>query len=140
MSSLSESLPAEPPPIPEGQPEGVSLGKPVDQPVISPYGDGIPEVAPTPSERRYPSTLGGVVYIGVLIATLAGLGITATGAWRQGVVWIGCAMLAAAAARGVLSDDNAGMLRVRRKLLDIFLLIFAGVLLIFLALTIPDQS
>lgn len=127
------SLPDEPP---------VDMPADVSEELLapSPYGDGIPEVAPVPAERRYPSTLGGAVYIGILVATLVGLGISATGAWRQGVGWIGCALLAGAAARGVLSDNNAGMLRVRRKLLDVALFVFAGVLLLILAATIPDQN
>lgn len=143
MSSLSESPPSEPPPLPGEPPEGPPEGAPEAVPEVllpSPYSGGTPEVSPTPAERRYPSTLGGAVYIGVLAATVVGLVIASTGAWRQGVGWIGCALLAAAAARGALSDDNAGMLRVRRKVLDIVLLVVGGVLLLFLAFTIPDQS
>jgi len=39
----------------------------------------------------------------------------------------------------VLPDDNAGMLRVRRKALDAAILIGAGVALLALAATIPNQ-
>ena len=39
----------------------------------------------------------------------------------------------------LLSDDNAGMLRVRRKLLDAVILAGAGALLLFLAASIPNQ-
>jgi hypothetical protein len=91
------------------------------------------------AEISKPSTLGGLVYLGVLAAALTGVVIAAAGAWRTGVGWLGVSLLAAAGARLALPDDNAGMLRVRRKLLDALLLTGLGVSLLFLAATIPDQ-
>jgi len=91
------------------------------------------------TEIKKPSTLGGVIYLCVLVAALVGVGIAATGAWRTGVSWLAIALIGAAVARVVLPDDNAGMLRVRRKSLDAAILTSAGVALLLLAWTIPNQ-
>jgi len=91
------------------------------------------------AEIRKPSTIGGVIYLGVLVAALAGIAVAAAGAWRTGVSWLAVALITAAVTRLLLSDDNAGMLRVRRKLLDAVILAGAGVLLLFLAASIPNQ-
>ncbi len=91
------------------------------------------------AEIRKPSTLGGAIYLSVLAGALAGVGIAATGAWRTGVSWLAVSLLAAAASRLLLPDDNAGMLRVRRRLLDAAILIGMGAALLVLVGTIPDQ-
>jgi hypothetical protein len=91
------------------------------------------------AEIRKPSTLGGLIYLCVLGGALVGVGVAASGAWRTGVSWLAIALIGAAVARVVLPDDNAGMLRVRRKALDAFILTSAGVALLFLAATIPNQ-
>lgn len=91
------------------------------------------------AEIRKPSTIGGLVYLGVLVGALAGITVAAAGAWRTGVAWLAFALIAASATRVLLSDDNAGMLRVRRKLLDAVILAGAGALLLFLAASIPNQ-
>jgi hypothetical protein len=88
---------------------------------------------------RRPQTLGGVVYLGVLAASLVGLGIVFAGAWRTGLGWIGVALLVAASARAVLSERGAGMLRVRRKWTDVLMLTVAGVGLIALTIAVPNQ-
>jgi multisubunit Na+/H+ antiporter MnhB subunit len=90
------------------------------------------------AEIRKPSTIGGVIYLGVLVAALAGIAVAAAGAWRTGVSWLAVALITAAVTRLLLSDDNAGMLRVRRKPLDAVILAGAGVLLLFLAASIPN--
>ncbi|HEX7740127.1 MAG TPA: DUF3017 domain-containing protein [Marmoricola sp.] len=90
--------------------------------------------------RRWPSTLGGAVYLGVVAATAVGLAVVGFGPWRRGVVVIGIATLVAAATRLVLSNDDGGMLRVRTKPFDVVLLVGAGVLLIVLASVIPAHS
>jgi multisubunit Na+/H+ antiporter MnhB subunit len=91
------------------------------------------------AEIRKPSTLGGVVYLIVLGAAVVGVVVAATGAWRTGVSWLALALIGAAVTRVVLPDDNAGMLRVRRKFLDAAILTGAGVALLVLATTIPNQ-
>lgn len=116
--------------------------------VDGPPADGVP-LEPTDArglpplrevaEIRKPSTLGGVIYLAVLAAAIIGIVISATGAWRTGVSWLGLALIAAATARVVLPDANAGMLRVRRKSLDAVILAGAGAVLLFLATTIPNQ-
>lgn len=91
------------------------------------------------AEIRKPSTLGGLIYLCVLAGAVAGIGIAASGAWRTGVRCLALALIGAAVARVVLPDDNAGMLRVRRKALDAAILIGAGVTLLLLAASIPNQ-
>jgi hypothetical protein len=70
---------------------------------------------------------------------VTGVVIAATGPWRTGVSWLAFALLAAATARLLLPDADAGMLRVRGKLLDAGILIAMGVTILVLAATIPDQ-
>lgn len=88
---------------------------------------------------KKPQTVGGVVYLTVVAASLVGLGIVVAGAWRTGVSWIGAGLLLASASRLVLSERGAGMLRVRRKWSDVLMLTVAGVALIVLAVVVPDQ-
>jgi hypothetical protein len=89
---------------------------------------------------RRPQTLGGVIYLGVLGASLVGLGIVYAGAWRTGLGWIGAGLLVAALARAVLTERGAGMLRVRRKWTDVLMLTVAGVGLIVLSIAVPNQG
>jgi hypothetical protein len=89
--------------------------------------------------RRYPSTIGGMFYLLVLAATAVGIGIVSTGNWRLGTEWMAGALIAAALARLVLPRRDAGMLAVRHRLFDCVLLAGVGVILIFLAITIPNQ-
>ena len=91
------------------------------------------------AEIRKPSTLGGAIYLCVLAGAMVGVGVAATGAWRTGVSWLAAALIGAAVARVILPDDNAGMLRVRRKALDAAILTGAGVALLILAASIPNQ-
>jgi hypothetical protein len=88
---------------------------------------------------RRPQTLGGVIYLGVLGASVVGLVVVLLGAWRTGLSWIGVALLVAALARLVLSERGAGMLRVRRKWFDVMVLTVAGVGLIVLTIVVPNQ-
>ena len=94
---------------------------------------------PEGEERRYPSTIGGAFYLVVIAVVAIGIGIVTTGSWRAGVQWFGGALLLAALARAVLPDRDAGMLAVRKRWWDCFLLAGTGGALIFLAITIPDQ-
>ena len=105
-----------------------------------------PLPAETPSEpghdddrRRYPSTIGGMFYLVVLAATLAGIVIIAIGNWRAGTRWIGGALLFAALIRLVLPARDAGMLAVRHRSVDCLMLAGVGVMLLILAGTIPNQ-
>ena len=90
--------------------------------------------------RRIPSTVGGLVYLIVVAASAVGLLIIAFGPWRRGVGLIGLALLFGALARIVLSENNAGMLRVRRsRWADVLMLGGVGTALIVLASVIPNQ-
>jgi DUF3017 family protein len=91
------------------------------------------------SPFRRPQTLGGLVYLAVLVAALVGLGIVLAGAWRTGLSWIGVGLLVAALFRLVLTERGAGMLRVRRKWSDVLMLTVAGVALIVLSVVVPNQ-
>jgi hypothetical protein len=86
-----------------------------------------------------PQTVGGVVYLGVLAAAAFGLFLVLVGAWRTGLSWIGVGLLVGAAARLVLSERGAGMLRVRRRWSDVLMLVVAGVGLLVLAVVVPNQ-
>lgn len=79
------------------------------------------------------------MYLAVLGAAVVGLGIVLAGAWRTGLSWIGAGLLLAALTRLVLSDQRAGMLRVRRKWSDVAMLTLAGVALIVLSVLVPNQ-
>lgn len=89
--------------------------------------------------RRYPSTIGGAFYLVVIAIVAIGIGIVTTGNWRAGLQWFGGALLLAAAVRAVLPAKDAGMLAVRKRWWDCFLLAGTGAALIFLAVSIPDQ-
>lgn len=114
---------------------GLDLDNVVDAPVDAGDPSGLRSV----TEIKKPSTLGGVVYLAVLAATLVGVVVAATGAWRSGVSWIALSLLVAAGTRLALADDDAGMLQVRRKFFDATLLIGMGVVLLVLVASIPDQ-
>lgn len=116
---------------------------PVAEPVVAPSPDDVAadleEIGAVEEARRYPSTIGGAIYIGVLAATAVGIGITWSGNWRLGVRWVAGALILAAVTRLVLPRRDAGMLAVRHRLFDCLLLGGVGAALIFLAQTIPDQ-
>jgi hypothetical protein len=93
-----------------------------------------------PVERRYPSTIGGAFYLGILAATTVGIAIVyQSHDWRLGVRVVAGALAAAALLRLVLPQRDAGMLAVRHRLTDVGLLCVVGGALFFLAGTIPDQ-
>ena len=96
-------------------------------------------MTPVAGRRRVPQTLGGAVYLLVLLVALVGLALAVAGPWRTGLRWLGSGLLLAALTRSVLSDRGAGMLRVRRRWSDIVWLVGCGVALLVLATVIPDQ-
>ena len=89
--------------------------------------------------RRYPSTLGGALYLLALAAVVAGTAIAVFDGWRNGVRWIGGGLVFAAVCRLLVPDRQAGMLAVRSRWIDVVLLAGVGGLLLFLAASIPDQ-
>ena len=82
-------------------------------------------------------TLGTVAFFAAMALGLAGVGIAITGPWRQGVGYVGGALLLACLARLVLPDRMAGMLRVRRKAVDVMVLATLGLGVVALALVVP---
>ena len=103
--------------------------------------NNLPEPERRPDEpRRYPSTIGGACYILVGIAAAVGLGLAAFGAWRTGLTVMGGALIGGALARLALPDHKAGMLKVRRKSLDVVFLASLGGALITLAAIVPDAA
>ena len=90
--------------------------------------------------RRYPSTIGGALYLTILGVMILALVVVGLGHWRGGVHILAGAMVGAALARAVLSKRDAGMLEVRSRWFDVTLLATVGVVMWVLASTIPAQG
>lgn len=91
------------------------------------------------TERRYPSTIGGALYLLVLVAAGVGVALVVTDDWRLGVRVIAGALSGAALARLLLPQRDAGMLAVRHRFVDVLMLGGVAVALFFLVGSIPDQ-
>lgn len=76
------------------------------------------------------ATCGGLALLGMLL--------TAIGSWRQGVGYFGVALLLACLARVVIPDRMAGLLRVRRKALDVLVFAVLGTGIIVLTLLVRN--
>ena len=113
---------------------GETTGPDPEEPT-RPFPDPEHSIAP-----RKPRTLGGAVYLAVLAATFLGLGMILLAYWRTGLTLIGGAMLCGAVARLVLRDDNAGMLGLRRKAVDVTTMAALGGALIALAAIIRERA
>jgi hypothetical protein len=99
----------------------------------------VPAESAEPQGRRYPSTLGGMLYLLVLAVAAAGLVIVTEGHWRAGVKAVAVGLVVAALARLVIPQQQAGMLAVRRRTVDVVILVALGVALFFLSTSIPNQ-
>jgi len=91
------------------------------------------------ADRRYPSTIGGAIYLAVLIVCGTGIAVVAGGDWRLGVRVLAVGLMVAAGTRLVLPGKDAGMLAVRHRAIDVTVLAGLGGLIYFLATSIPDQ-
>ena len=89
---------------------------------------------------RKPRTLGGVVYLAVLATTLLGVAVVVAGRVQVGLSTTGAALLAGALARLVLPREQAGMLGVRRKLIDVATMALLGAGLLVLAALIRERA
>jgi hypothetical protein len=87
--------------------------------------------------RRYPSTIGGMIYLSMLAVVLVGIALSATGAWRSSMVWMGGSLLVSAVARLLLPENQVGMLKIRGRIVDVVVLVFLGSAVITAALAIP---
>jgi multisubunit Na+/H+ antiporter MnhB subunit len=88
---------------------------------------------------KKPSTTGGVVYLSVVAAVLFGMAVAAGGAWRQGVTIAGMSFVVAFVARSVLPDERAGMLRIRRRFVDLTTMGLCAAGMLLLAAVIPNR-
>jgi hypothetical protein len=86
-----------------------------------------------------PSTTGGLVYLVVAGTLVVGLGIVAAGPWRTGVSVMGAALAVAFVARAVLPDERAGMLRIRRRFVDLTTLAVCAAGMFALVAAIPSH-
>ena len=126
-------------PDPDDDEPVVDPASPVEQPKHLAEA-GPPEEPELDEEpRRYPSTIGGAFYICILLAAGTALIVAARSDWRLGVQILGGAVLVAALLRLILATRDAGMLAVRHRAIDVFLLTSAGIALIVLAGSIPNQ-
>lgn len=87
---------------------------------------------------KKPSTTGGIIYLVVVSIMLVGLGTVAAGAWRSGTVVMGASFGLAFVSRAVLPDERAGMLRVRRRFVDLTALALCCIGMLVLAAAIPE--
>ena len=86
-----------------------------------------------------PSTTGGLVYLVVAGTLVVGLGIVAAGPWRTGVSVMGAALAVAFVARALLPDERAGMLRIRRRFVDLTTLAVCAAGMFALVAAIPSH-
>jgi hypothetical protein len=86
---------------------------------------------------KKPSTTGGIIYLSVVGGVLVGLALVGAGVWRTGVVTMGVAFGVAFAARAVLPDERAGMLRIRRRFVDLTAMAICCGGMLVLAAVIP---
>ena len=117
-----------------------------DEPVVDPASAVSADAADTDlapvtedEPRRYPSTIGGAFYISILVAAGVAMVIATRSDWRLGIQVLGGSILVAALLRLILAARDAGMLAVRHRMIDVLLLTSAGVALIALATSIPNQ-
>ncbi len=95
--------------------------------------------AEEPEYRRYPRTLGGMLYLLILALATSAVVVAALADWRVGVRLFAAILAGAALLRLLLPEGDAGMLAVRHRLVDVALLAGVAVALWFLAGSIPDQ-
>jgi len=119
--------------------EGDNGGDPRPEPDIDPPLDDVPAESAEPEGRRYPSTIGGAFYLLALAISTAGLVVVTQGDWRLGVRWISTALGLAALVRLVIPAQQAGMLAVRRRPVDVAILAVAAIALWALSVSIPNQ-
>jgi hypothetical protein len=74
---------------------------------------------------------------GLVMAVVAvGLVRIAQYYWREGTVWIGLALLLAAGLRVLLRDEQAGLVAIRSRAIDVLCYTAFGVMVIAVAMTI----
>lgn len=76
----------------------------------------------------------------VLGTAIAGLAVVADNHFKRGTVIFGCALLLGTFLRAVLPEDRAGLLKVRRRWIDVATLGFFAVATVTLAVVVPPPS
>jgi hypothetical protein len=89
----------------------------------------------TPHRRRHP-VLAHAPFGIVLAVVAAGLFRIVTYHWRDGTVLIGVALFLAAALRVLLSDEQAGLIMIRSRGVDLLTYSGFGACMILVAMTI----
>ena len=89
--------------------------------------------------RRYPSTIGGALYVVMLLVIGCGILVVVFSSWRTGIRIFAGALIVGAGLRLSLKEQDAGMFAVRRKPVDAGLYLLVGGALAVLASAIPDQ-
>ncbi len=82
---------------------------------------------------------GSVVFLVMLAACAVGLVLAAADQWQAGVLCIGGALAVGCLARLLLPNGAAGLLRVRRKLVDVTILGALAFVIVFVAVTIAAR-
>ena len=90
-----------------------------------------------PGTRR-PDAVGDWLFGLCLALSMSGLVVAAAGNWRQGCGLSGLGMLVASGIRMALPDGMTGMLRVRRKAVDVVAFTLLGGALLGLAIVVPQ--
>jgi hypothetical protein len=88
---------------------------------------------------KRPSTSGGLAYLVAAATLVVGLTVVALGPWRTGVVVVGAALSLAFVARAALPDERAGMLRIRRRFVDLTTLAVCAAGMFVLVAAIPSH-
>jgi hypothetical protein len=99
--------------------------EPIEEPG-QPPGDELTEEPIEDDDRRYPSTIGGAFYLGVLTVCGVGIAVVAGGDWRLGLRVLAVGLMVAAGLRLVLPTRDAGMLAVRHRAIDVTVLAAMG--------------
>ncbi|GLZ30386.1 hypothetical protein Lesp02_25750 [Lentzea sp. NBRC 105346] len=79
--------------------------------------------------RHFPFAL----VVGVTLVGLVRIGLYH---WREGAVWIGLALLIAAGLRILVTDEQAGLIKIRSRAVDALLYSAFGIAVITVAMTI----
>jgi hypothetical protein len=89
----------------------------------------------TPHRRRHP-VLAHLPFAMVMAVVALGLLRIVLYHWRQGTVLIGVALFLAAGLRALLRDDQAGLIMIRGRGVDVLTYSAFGACMIFVAMTI----
>lgn len=103
------------------------------------HEEGVPPVEEDHPGRRYPSTIGGALYMVMMAVIVAAVVVVAVSSWRVGIWIFAAALVGGALLRLVLNEKDAGMFAVRSKPVDAGLYLLVGGTLAVLAAVIPDQ-